>query len=731
METFIAAESPGIGMQRAPYLSVVVTTRNDDHGGDPLKRLQAFVNCFDEQCRRTGLDAEVIIVEWNPPPERPRIGALLRIPDPCFCTYRFIEVPSELHARLRHADVLPLFQMIAKNVGIRRARGRFVLATNIDIIFSTALIERIAARDLQERVLYRVDRHDIQPDVPVDGPLEMQMSYCATHHLRIHGRRGSYPVNAAGGLVCLNDDIVDGRSVRLGDGWHVREGGGETPYYRWASDRAQLIVDRSEGQRAADVLEIEVESNPYDARSWVKVSAFDDDRLLLDTHVAGRMRLHVPLDGLAQDRGRTIELRVTDMSPTWRLQLPVFERRDAMHYRVFSAQLESKQSLAHRWHEYPASAWTNANPDSALELSPTPAGLEVTSDRRKWSYCVECGPLRAPTRSTYRFEVVCAEIDGAVGLGVLNAERTHWIPASVAERREADARRFELKVDLHRHERFWLVLFNARPDGEGVSRFTVLRLAGSAAPADTMFWRPSRIRTNRLGTWLGAAYAKLAPRAPRSRPRGLSDRRPRRIRLMSSAADVLARSIGAAIGHRLRGRIVRASPEYGSLESALRLADQQLRATAPLRDLAELHTFLRDRRPENLHVNGCGDFQLMASEHWKDLHGYPEFETFSMNIDGLFSYIADAAGIKEQTLTPPIYHLEHEVGSGWSPEGEAALRRRIAERGITWLDATTVYVWAAYMRWLGRPMIVNTSHWGMANSTLAETVHPAVSTATI
>ena len=48
----------------------------------------------------------------------------------------------------------------------------------------------------------------------------------------------------------------------------------------------------------------------------------------------------------------------------------------------------------------------------------------------------------------------------------------------------------------------------------------------------------------------------------------------------------------------------------------------------------------------------------------------------------------------------PIYHLEHEVGSGWSPEGEALLRRRIAERGITWLDASTVYIWAAYMQWL-------------------------------
>src|SRR5713226_3114139 len=92
-----------------PLLSIVVTTRNDDHGGDPLKRLQAFVNCFDEQCRRTGLDAEVIIVEWNPPSERPKLDTLLRVPQAHVCTYRFIEVPAELHRQLQYADVLPLF----------------------------------------------------------------------------------------------------------------------------------------------------------------------------------------------------------------------------------------------------------------------------------------------------------------------------------------------------------------------------------------------------------------------------------------------------------------------------------------------------------------------------------------------------------------------------------------------------------------------------------------------
>src|SRR3989449_10644714 len=146
------------GRPAVPYLSVVVTTRNDDHGGDPLKRLQAFVNCFDEQCRRFGLNAEVIVVEWNPPEDRPRVGALLRLPNSCACTYRFIEVSPDLHQQLRYADVLPLFQMIAKNVGIRRARGRFVLATNIDIILSNELIEYIASGRLQHGHLYRVDR---------------------------------------------------------------------------------------------------------------------------------------------------------------------------------------------------------------------------------------------------------------------------------------------------------------------------------------------------------------------------------------------------------------------------------------------------------------------------------------------------------------------------------------------------------------------------------------------
>ena len=117
-----------------PYLSVVVTARNDDHGGNLLGRMQAFVNGWIAQARRFQVPSELIVVEWNPPPARPRLREALHWPEDLGpCEIRFIEVPPELHRRYAHAEALALYQMIAKNAGIRRARGRFVLATNIDI----------------------------------------------------------------------------------------------------------------------------------------------------------------------------------------------------------------------------------------------------------------------------------------------------------------------------------------------------------------------------------------------------------------------------------------------------------------------------------------------------------------------------------------------------------------------------------------------------------------------
>src|SRR5580658_8027853 len=140
----LGAAPPG---QQQPYLSVVVTARNDDHGGNLLGRMQAFVNGWVEQSKRHELTSELIVVEWNPPEDRPPlVDALCWPKDFGPCQVRIVRVPPELHRRYAHAQALPLYQMIAKNVGIRRATGQFVLATNIDIIFSNALVRFLAER---------------------------------------------------------------------------------------------------------------------------------------------------------------------------------------------------------------------------------------------------------------------------------------------------------------------------------------------------------------------------------------------------------------------------------------------------------------------------------------------------------------------------------------------------------------------------------------------------------
>jgi hypothetical protein len=133
---------------------------------------------------------------------------------------------------------------------------------------------------------------------------------------------------------------------------------------------------------------------------------------------------------------------------------------------------------------------------------------------------------------------------------------------------------------------------------------------------------------------------------------------------------------------------------------------------------------LNRRAPDFLHTNGCGDFTLLAREHWFDLRGYVEMDLFSMNLDSLFCFAAHYGGAAEEVLPDPmrIYHIEHGSGSGWTPEGQARLFERIAASGLSFLGNEEVLAMAAEMRRLGAPMIFNHEDWGLAAFTLKETV---------
>lgn len=178
-------------MSATPYISFVAASRNDDHGGNLRHRMQVFVEALLAQCDRHRLHAELVLVEWNPPADRPRLDRALSWPRSALCPVRILEVAAGLHRRFDNAESLPLHQFIAKNAGIRRARGAFVAATNIDVVLSDPLAAFLAKGELDADRFYRADRHDVDADVPAGAPLDRQLAYCERHRLRVHRRDGT------------------------------------------------------------------------------------------------------------------------------------------------------------------------------------------------------------------------------------------------------------------------------------------------------------------------------------------------------------------------------------------------------------------------------------------------------------------------------------------------------------------------------------------------------------
>jgi hypothetical protein len=193
-------------LSKSPHLSIVAVSRNDDHGGTLLVRMQHFIDCLSEQVNISQVPVELILVEWNPPKDRPSLERALSLPGPSqYFIVRIITVPYEVHKKFQNSDKLAIFQMIGKNVGIRRARGQFILATNIDILFSNELIEYISSRQLEPGKFYRVNRVDCESNIPAKVPVGKKLEYCRTHIIRTNGK---YYLLTGSNLTALFKDIL-------------------------------------------------------------------------------------------------------------------------------------------------------------------------------------------------------------------------------------------------------------------------------------------------------------------------------------------------------------------------------------------------------------------------------------------------------------------------------------------------------------------------------------------
>lgn len=143
------------------YISIVVATRNDNHGENMRKKNQYFLDKAIDQIEKYKINAEIIVVEWNPPEKNLPLRKVIKIKKKYRKNVRFITVNRSIHKKFKYSDKIQFYQMIAKNVGVLRSNAKFILTTNIDIILSNELMNFIAQKKLEKKTLYRLDRYDI------------------------------------------------------------------------------------------------------------------------------------------------------------------------------------------------------------------------------------------------------------------------------------------------------------------------------------------------------------------------------------------------------------------------------------------------------------------------------------------------------------------------------------------------------------------------------------------
>jgi hypothetical protein len=152
-----------------PLLSIVLAGRNDNYGGNFAERLQACVNVLNRELSVLDIRTEVIFVNYNPLPE-PVVRDFIHWPaDNGKVSFQVLNVPGHVHLHLLGKNSernLPMLEFPAKNIGIRRARGEFILSMNADIILPQGFSAHL--KNLRYDCYYRADRYDFSAKVPLE-----------------------------------------------------------------------------------------------------------------------------------------------------------------------------------------------------------------------------------------------------------------------------------------------------------------------------------------------------------------------------------------------------------------------------------------------------------------------------------------------------------------------------------------------------------------------------------
>ena len=153
-------------MAHDPLISFVRYARNDGYAPNYIDRMNLTTKTLVRQAEHYRVPIEILIVEWNPPADKPRLHTVLDgAAGADFATVRIITVPPSVHSKVKGAALKGLHPARALNVGYRRAHGKFVTPFSSDSFLTNAVFEYAATVGFQDQKIYRLDRFDVAPSV--------------------------------------------------------------------------------------------------------------------------------------------------------------------------------------------------------------------------------------------------------------------------------------------------------------------------------------------------------------------------------------------------------------------------------------------------------------------------------------------------------------------------------------------------------------------------------------
>ncbi|WP_156360800.1 glycosyltransferase family 2 protein [Dethiosulfatarculus sandiegensis] len=645
----------------SPYLSVVVTSRNDDHGSRLKERTQIFIHALLAQAKRHKLPTELIMVEWNPPADRPGLAdifdwsALSQ-----YSSVRIITVGNEVHRRYTNHDKLPLYQMIAKNVGIRRAKGEFVLATNIDVIFPDEVFEYFASASLSPGHMYRCDRWDIDSSIPMSADLNKLLAYCSKNVIR-HCERYQTKMLKSGESIY----IVSPQELA------------QNPYYK---KNLRLHTNA-----CGDFTLLH-------KNDWFKLRAYPEYDMF-SMHLDSLFCYNSHYNGIVEHAFQPpLVIFHIDHESGWK---PEKDRSNGLYQKLSQKQIpfisnQQAEAAIRQITETKKAPLVNPPDWGLAQLDLPEKEIVVSADMAEEKPRASRQAVKSSDAPYLSLVVASRNDDHGGGLNDRTQIFLNWLAYQCNQ--------FKLNTEL--------VFVEWNPPEETQSLAEVLDW-----PQDSEYFQSRLIQVpprlhNRLESHDKIRFYQMIAK-------NVGIRRAKGEFILATNLDLIfsdelmaflaKRKLNKAFFYRMdrHDLIDRELPDFQNSKQLMEYCQSRVH---------RMHQ--QENRP--LHTNACGDFTLLAKEHWHTLMGYPELPLWSIYLDGIFVFMSHTAGLKQVVLQDPmrIYHIEHSMG--WALDKEPA-------KHLPSLDFEKDYVpWCRAMVERNQAITPNKKDWGFGGENLPE-----------